>query len=116
MNRGIGKGLNFDTLLGNGIFSQADRMKTMMTNFSIRTEGKCLTLITDENHIYYLYTSNCDDCVSIHEGKSDRRHVTFEGDNSIANDKSYYDPFYNDCLDPKIHQEEYKYLKSKRII
>ena len=42
--------------------------------------------------------------------------MLFEGDNSITNDQSYYDPFYNDCLDPKIHQEEYKYLKSKRII
>ena len=62
-----------------------------------------------------MLTSNNDYCVYLDEGNSDRRYFIIEGDNSNANDQSYYGPFHQYCSDPKVHLEVYKFLKSKDI-
>ena len=44
-------------------------------------------------------------CVYLDERNSDRRYFIIEGDDSNANDQSYY----GHCSDPKVHLEVYKF-------
>ena len=94
---------------------EANEVKSMITDKTISAEAKFLNKITVKNCSNYVLTSNNDYCVYLDEGNSDRRYFIIEGDNSNANDQSYYGPFHQYCSDSKVHLEVYKFLKSKDI-
>ena len=94
-------------------FKKKDALKNMITSKVYNHETKGVSPIEMRNFNRFIFTTNNDIPLPIEVG--DRRLVVFTADDSIANDKEYFDKLHECCNDGGAQRAFYEYLKAVDI-
>lgn len=97
----------------NGLITNADAFKSLVTGTTININGKGRPLFTTSNNLRFVIITNTQSTVKV-EGKNDRRGAAFECSNTNARNRSYFDLLYEYLYGPKSFKaDESKYYRER---